>query len=86
MTLLLMPTSFICDRHCIYIGLVDANQGENYGAKEGTYQNYGKMDGKLINRREWIQLKGCVFSRPAPARGREARKRNPSNASLPTAL
>lgn len=55
MTLLLMPTSFICDRHCIYIGLVDANQGENYGAKEGTYQNYGKMDGKLINRREWIQ-------------------------------
>ena len=40
----------------------------------------------FLNRREWIQLKGCIFSRPAPARGREARKRNPSIASLPTAL
>ena len=39
-----------------------------------------------INRREWIQLKGCVFSRLAPARGMEARKCNPSIASLPTAF
>ena len=39
-----------------------------------------------VNRREWIHLKDCVFSRPAPARGREARKCNPSIASLPTAL
>ena len=42
----------------------------------------------LLNRREWKRLKGCVFSppsvRPVLARGREARKRNPSITSIPT--
>ena len=33
-----------------------------------------------------MRLKGWVFSRPVPARGREARKHNPSIASLPTPL
>ena len=41
-----------------------------------------------VNRREWKLLKGCIFSppsvRPVPARGREARKRNPSITSIPT--
>ena len=41
----------------------------------------------LLNRREWKRLKGCVFSPPSlcpvPGRGREARKRNPSIASIP---
>ena len=41
-----------------------------------------------INRREWKRLKGCVFSPPSvcpiPARGREARQRNPSIDSIPT--
>ena len=40
----------------------------------------------LLNRREWKRLKGCVFSHPVLARGREARKHNPSIASLPTPL
>ena len=31
-------------------------------------------------------MKGCVFSRPAPARGREARKRNLSIGSIPVCL
>ena len=42
----------------------------------------------VINRWEWKRLKGRVFSppsvRPVPARGREARKWNPSIASIPT--
>ena len=37
-----------------------------------------------ITRWEGIQLKGCVFSRPA--RGREARKRNLSIGSIPVCL
>ena len=40
-----------------------------------------------LNRREWKRLKGCVFSPPSDcpvlARGREARKRNPSITSIP---
>ena len=43
---------------------------------------------RLLNRQEWKRLKGCDFSppwvRPVPARGREARKRNSSIASIPT--
>ena len=42
---------------------------------------------RLLNRREWKHLKGCVFLPPSirqvPARGREARKRNPSITSIP---
>ena len=39
-----------------------------------------------VTRWEGIQLKGCVFSRPAPARGMQARKRNLSIGSIPVCL
>ena len=48
------------------------------------------VDDRHLNSREWKRLKGCVFSPPlgcpVPARLREARKRNPSIASIPTPL
>ena len=53
------------------------------------YENYAdtdKLTSSGLNRREWIQLNGCVFSPPflAPVPG--TRKRNLSIGSLPTAL
>ena len=60
-----------------------------FHTERGTYQGSCKtvcMLWRHVNSRERKQLKGCIFSRPAPARGREARKCNPSIASLPTPL
>ena len=45
-----------------------------------------KCPSRDINRREWIQLKGCVFSPPSLAPVPGTRKRNLSIGSLPTAL